>query len=366
MATKIQLTPGELQAQATEMQNLESEYSALFAGVSSNLKSLNRNWSANLSNNFEGKINSAQKSFTLITQELMKGAKVANTCAVTFESVDSELAKLSGEDTSSTSVDKTVDNISSVDLGGYSKQVTDAEYATLCLMLQRSSKKENIKDHFISLIKNDHYLPDNDPLKNISSDQINVTTGRDGFLALTITDENGNAVVIFGSTDPKDLEGDIITDVHLALNGSTSQGEQAIALVNELSEQNSNITCVGHSLGGYLATAATLKNSSVTKCIAFDPPGRYDAILQQLFNHERVSKITTYEAIGSPINGGLTWISRGVNQNLGKVIPIPVKWSTDNIICHNIKEISDALGGKDAMTNSWNRERARGGGGRAF
>lgn len=94
MANKIQLTPSELQSQATEMQNLESEYSALFAGVSSDLKSVNRNWSPNLSNNFEGKINSAQKSFTQITQELMNGSKVANTCAVTFESVDSQLSKL--------------------------------------------------------------------------------------------------------------------------------------------------------------------------------------------------------------------------------------------------------------------------------
>lgn len=94
MADKIKLTPGELQSQATEMQNLETEYSTLFAGVSSDLKSVNGNWSPNLSNNFEGKINSAQKSFTQITQELMNGSKVANTCAVTFESVDSELSKL--------------------------------------------------------------------------------------------------------------------------------------------------------------------------------------------------------------------------------------------------------------------------------
>lgn len=99
MAGKIQLTPAELQAQAVEMQNLESEYSALFGGVSSTLKSVNRNWSMNLSNNFEGKINSAQKSFTQITNDLKNGAKVANTCAVTFESVDSQLSKLyCGED----------------------------------------------------------------------------------------------------------------------------------------------------------------------------------------------------------------------------------------------------------------------------
>ena len=100
MGERIKITPAELQAQAVEMKTLEGEFSSLFSGVSSDLKKLNTNWSPNLSHNFEGKINSAQKSFTQITQELMNGAKVADTCAVTFESVDSLLAKngYSGED----------------------------------------------------------------------------------------------------------------------------------------------------------------------------------------------------------------------------------------------------------------------------
>lgn len=94
MADKIKITPEELQSQAVEMKTLESDFSALFSGVSSDLKKVNTNWSPNLSHNFEGKINSAQNSFTQITQELMNGAKVADTCAVTFQSIDSELSKL--------------------------------------------------------------------------------------------------------------------------------------------------------------------------------------------------------------------------------------------------------------------------------
>lgn len=101
MSEKIKLTPSELQAQAAEMKSLESEYSSLFGGVSSELDKVNSNWSANLSHNFGGKINSTNKSFTQITQELMNGAKVADTCAVTFESVDSQLAKLYCDDNSS-------------------------------------------------------------------------------------------------------------------------------------------------------------------------------------------------------------------------------------------------------------------------
>lgn len=94
MADKIKITPEELQSQAVEMKTLESDFSTLFSGVSSDLKKVNTNWSPNLSHNFEGKINSAQNSFTQITQELMNGAKVADTCAVTFQSIDSELSKL--------------------------------------------------------------------------------------------------------------------------------------------------------------------------------------------------------------------------------------------------------------------------------
>lgn len=98
MAEKIKITPEELQSQAVEMKTLESDFSTLFSGVSSELKKVNANWSPNLSHNFEGKINSAQNSFTQITQELMNGAKVADTCAVTFQSIDSELSKLYGTD----------------------------------------------------------------------------------------------------------------------------------------------------------------------------------------------------------------------------------------------------------------------------
>ena len=94
MAEKIKLTPSELQAQASEMRALEQEYESLFASVTSELGSINRNWSAKLANNFKGKIISTQNTFSQLTEDLMNGAKVADTCAVTFETVDSQLAKL--------------------------------------------------------------------------------------------------------------------------------------------------------------------------------------------------------------------------------------------------------------------------------
>ncbi len=94
MANKIELTPSELHAQASEMRALEQEYESLFASVTSELGSINRNWSAKLANNFKGKITSTQKTFSQLTEDLMNGAKAADTCAVTFETVDSQLAKM--------------------------------------------------------------------------------------------------------------------------------------------------------------------------------------------------------------------------------------------------------------------------------
>lgn len=94
MATKIQLTPAELQTQAKEMNDLKNEFASLFKGVTSELKNINSNWSPNLANNFSTKITSAQKTFENVVEMLANGATVANNCAVSFASVDSELSKI--------------------------------------------------------------------------------------------------------------------------------------------------------------------------------------------------------------------------------------------------------------------------------
>ena len=76
------------------MRTLAEDYETLFGNVGSTLTKVNGNWSQNLANNFTGKINTAQRSFQLITRELMNGAQIADTSAKTFESVDSGLTKL--------------------------------------------------------------------------------------------------------------------------------------------------------------------------------------------------------------------------------------------------------------------------------
>lgn len=100
MAAKILLTPDELKAQAAEMDALRAEYESLFANVSGELRKANGNWSTNMAGNFAGKINSATKSFRNINDLLENGANAAKSCAVSFESIDSELSKLCKGETS--------------------------------------------------------------------------------------------------------------------------------------------------------------------------------------------------------------------------------------------------------------------------
>lgn len=90
---KIELTPTELLSQSNELSSLAERYESLFSNVSSILNNVNTGWSEVLSNNFEGKINSAQKNFSGIVNALSQGANVASTSANSFENVDSLLAK---------------------------------------------------------------------------------------------------------------------------------------------------------------------------------------------------------------------------------------------------------------------------------
>ena len=95
---KIQLTPSELQQQASQMASLSDEYNQLFDGVLSDLNSVNGNWSPNLANNFAGKITSAQNKFKYIPDILTSGAAVANLAAINYENTDSLMAKVISRD----------------------------------------------------------------------------------------------------------------------------------------------------------------------------------------------------------------------------------------------------------------------------
>ena len=98
MAGKIQLTPAELLAQSQEMLSLQKEFESLFGQTNTLLNQVNQNWSANLANNFAGKLASAQKSFANVVAMLEQGGTLAATSAKTFESMDSLLSKVMSGD----------------------------------------------------------------------------------------------------------------------------------------------------------------------------------------------------------------------------------------------------------------------------
>lgn len=97
-SSRIKLTPDELKCQASQMLALGNEFEQLFDGVVSDLHSVNRNWSANLANNFTGKIASAQGRFKHISDMLASGAAVANLSANNYEEADSLLTRVVSDD----------------------------------------------------------------------------------------------------------------------------------------------------------------------------------------------------------------------------------------------------------------------------
>lgn len=94
--SKIKLSPSELKSQSLEMKSLMGEYEILFTNVTTVLKETNNNWSPLLSHNFSGKIDSAQNSFSAITEMLQFGSSAALNSAETFENIDSSLSKVFG------------------------------------------------------------------------------------------------------------------------------------------------------------------------------------------------------------------------------------------------------------------------------
>lgn len=91
---KIILSPSELNRQAGEMESLQNGFDNLFGNMKSTLHSMNGNWSENLARNFEGKITSAQKSFSNVLQMLGFGSDAARKSAHNYESLDQYLGKL--------------------------------------------------------------------------------------------------------------------------------------------------------------------------------------------------------------------------------------------------------------------------------
>lgn len=229
------------------------------------------------------------------------------------------------------------------DMKEYTDNVTDAEYARLCQLGYGAADAPNPRDAFVDMLRTSEYFPPNDPIRSIKTDQVTFIENIDGFQAFVISDGDTALVVFVGTSGDV---GDYIADGSLLLGIPSSQSIYANILVHKLAKAHENIVVTGHSLGGYLATETTLYCSKVSKCVAFDPPGRTDSDWHEWLNKKQVSKITTYEAKGSLINKPGT--------NVGDVRPVSVK-ENGNAITHNhrINEISDSLDTNNTIVHSW-------------
>lgn len=74
------------------MTALNEEMSSLFNSISREMNSVNSNWSANLAQNFSGKIDSVNSSFSSLSSLFTTGAEAAMVSAESMESVDKYLA----------------------------------------------------------------------------------------------------------------------------------------------------------------------------------------------------------------------------------------------------------------------------------
>lgn len=287
------------------------------------------------------------QSFTTLMDTLNRGASRALECAYAYEEASDDLKSKFNEWFDNVEIGNATQGIMKITTGnepipmsGYLSTVTDAEYAKLNQIWTDVCDEEDPLSAFLKRLSE---LPENDPLRNLTADQISITKSISGLAAISIKGSDGNALVIFAGT--KDFA-DILNDIMIVEGAAPPQEIEALAIIAELSQTHPNITVSGYSLGGYLATAAALKCPSVMKCVTFDPPGRYDTFLQQYLNSDAWSKITTYEANGSVVS------SVGLASGEWQVLSVTDNWAGP-FPNHGIGEIYDALGGDSAINNSW-------------
>lgn len=239
-------------------------------------------------------------------------------------------------------------------LGDWNAHATDSEYAMLSSIWNDVANSDSPRTDFINKLRS--RTPEDDPIHHIKTDQVRVVNNLDGFDAIVITDDDHNATVVFAGTHGV---GDFIfADLPLGIGLPSTQLQQAKDLINDLSKEYKNITVTGHSLGGYLATEVTIDNSNVSKCVAFDPPGREGLIAGIAEHiqggHEPVAneeKITTYVTPGIVNQPGIT---------VGDIhhIEVPQEFTLDfsrfgKNFAHDIEDIYSVIDGNNSVENNW-------------
>lgn len=150
------------------------------------------------------------------------------------------------------------------------------------------SQQEIREDEAATLAK-DCYNSEKNPVEGWNVLEVYDDKGT-GFHA-KLYEKNGNYVFATAGTDPKSLK-DWGTNFSQQLGIETAQYEQSIAIAKDLAKKHNNLTFIGHSLGGGLASA----NSRATglNAITFNPSALSKRYSANLYN----SKITAYVSEG--------------------------------------------------------------------
>lgn len=352
----FEVKPELLREQSSQLRSIYQAYNTLFDHVASDLQGINSCWSDLLSNNFSVKITSAQKAFHGELAMLANASSMLDLVATTAQDMDTEWAirisgssAIEGKVNTGEAVINAVTDKSHMDVGTYMSKATDTEYAALCSIFQKTvenwennGKQGDLTALLMNAIHNSKFIPENDPLRYVTREQLDIALSADGLAALTITNGD-NALVVFGGTNFSELN-DIATDANIATGKPTAQALEAISLVKAVSKKHANVTVTGHSLGGYLATTSTMYVDGVDKCVAFDPPGSWYNKVYETLVPGRIEKVTTYEVRGSIVSA--------VGSAAGDRDEVPI---TGDPLYHSIDRICESMGGREEIERSWNR-----------
>ena len=353
MSYRIKITPEMVRDIANDMQDDCARMSDIII-VSSKAAELIRDGARNsVFGNVDGKTRALISRMKEFNYNIDGTVDLLRYSADSFEDVDRCI--LAGSIERAMKLQESV-NRKTTDLGEWNSHATDSEYAVLSSIVSDitagDKPREGAKERFLEEIAK--RTPENDPIRFVDPDHVAVVQSDDGFGAVVIVDDNGNATVIYaGTNDDVDWQ----TDAAIAAGWGNSQLDKAKKLMDIISERYSNITV--NSLGGYLATESAIYNSNVKKCINFDSPGRDGVIFgnfQELTGHKDLPNedvITSYVTQGVINKGGL---------NVGEVHHVDVPWEGWRIFGldfgaktfgHDINDMYDRIGGYDSLKNNW-------------
>lgn len=138
----FELTPELLLEQSQEMFSICAAYENLFSNISSDLNGINGGWSDLLSNNFSGKISSAQKAFSGALTMLRNSAGSARTVAEVAQEMDAAWSsRISGTVGSGTSTNWTQTLLASMGMDASQRTAYMGETKNLLEALKKLEEK---------------------------------------------------------------------------------------------------------------------------------------------------------------------------------------------------------------------------------